>query len=829
MLTPRVFTATTFDRKPYDIDFVPTIIDGSEYYEVKSKDFHYGYMTEALVNKIFETRPGSKDRYVDSFSFETKVKDNQQYLKLKNRIILDLPSNIDEANAFRAFSFYGVKYADDVKKEPIFIRSKSGFSLSGVSSEMEFIFPNNELNCGGFYINDLNKGLTTIEIDAPNGNIQSVNIDSFSSPGNEKNDAHLSVTFEKEWGNLIINNFYIPTYPGESGYLRIKTGDQLSLVNGGINSDNQKDLDLLLLESSKSIVIHDSHLFFSQTEKYLKDRPFVGISGDGSIHLLYNDCYINGLVQNDQSLEVVAPNPKETYKRYSFFITNSTFKSPVVLSLTKDANSLLVSDTLIDNKGKETALKGDIRILGSELTGDGKKKQAITNSSIRWSKLINFGTIKYSTISNTLLENCKITNKSQGSESLIFGKKIILDVSSTKDINDFEKIILSPVTYTKGAKPLTIKIGTFFCIQNQGKLLDINVKSDFIECDNFLVSNLTSTTLNIDLNNKSPYFGGVHLYGVENVQNPGGEINLHIKANSKNGYSSINIHQLSIDSEKKGDKSPLHIGFEFGDGVLNASGARINIQSSEKSTKKDYYVVGSATNGVDLGNSEIIFLDGGSDKCSYLKAKGLLHAYSSKLHIGGTNIVNGDLTYSGNERKKALLILRNLISYSNLNIKSSTDGVFNFIDTTISNGKKIIIIEERCNLINTSIENEGKKDLELTAPRIRHSKLKNVSSLKYVDMFFASSKTCLNCLNKNSDLKLKDRIFVCPSCGFTIDRDTAAGINLREEMERYLIGIAHPEFTLVERSSVDDRSLGYLRSTFSMKQEDSINLLSNRI
>lgn len=98
----------------------------------------------------------------------------------------------------------------------------------------------------------------------------------------------------------------------------------------------------------------------------------------------------------------------------------------------------------------------------------------------------------------------------------------------------------------------------------------------------------------------------------------------------------------------------------------------------------------------------------------------------------------------------------------------------------------------------------------------------------YADMFFASSKTCLNCLNKNSDLKLSDRIFVCPTCGFTTDRDTAAAINLREEMERYLIGIAHPEFTLVERSSVDDRSLGYLRSTFSMKQEDSINLLSNR-
>ena len=77
----------------------------------------------------------------------------------------------------------------------------------------------------------------------------------------------------------------------------------------------------------------------------------------------------------------------------------------------------------------------------------------------------------------------------------------------------------------------------------------------------------------------------------------------------------------------------------------------------------------------------------------------------------------------------------------------------------------------------------------------------------YADMFFASSKTCLNCGSKNSDLKLSDRIFTCPSCGFSIDRDTAASINLREEMKRYLIGIAHPELTLVERSSADDRSL----------------------
>ena len=287
-----------------------------------------------------------------------------------------------------------------------------------------------------------------------------------------------------------------------------------------------------------------------------------------------------------------------------------------------------------------------------------------------------------------------VDDEEKEEETLIFGKKIILDVSSTKDINDFEKIILSPVTYTKGAKPLTIKIGTFFCIQNQGKLLDINVKSDFIECDNFLVSNLTSTKLNIDLNNKSPYFGGIHLYGIENFQNPGGEINLHIKANSKNGYSSINIHQLTIDSEKIGDKNPLHIGFEFGDGVLNASGARINIQSSEKSTKKNIDL-----NGVDF------FLDGG-------------------------NTVNGNLKFDGDAKHHGNLRIKELKSHSTLIFRTRNCGFFKLFDSTLNNGKKNIVFQRgETYLTNVNIENEGKSDLILGNVSIRNSKLTNISDL----------------------------------------------------------------------------------------------------
>lgn len=47
-----------------------------------------------------------------------------------------------------------------------------------------------------------------------------------------------------------------------------------------------------------------------------------------------------------------------------------------------------------------------------------------------------------------------------------------------------------------------------------------------------------------------------------------------------------------------------------------------------------------------------------------------------------------------------------------------------------------------------------------------------------VDRFYPSSKTCSCCGNVKKDLKLSDRTYVCNECGFTIDRDLNAAINL---------------------------------------------------
>ncbi|XZI46574.1 RNA-guided endonuclease InsQ/TnpB family protein [Clostridium perfringens] len=58
----------------------------------------------------------------------------------------------------------------------------------------------------------------------------------------------------------------------------------------------------------------------------------------------------------------------------------------------------------------------------------------------------------------------------------------------------------------------------------------------------------------------------------------------------------------------------------------------------------------------------------------------------------------------------------------------------------------------------------------------------NHIELRIVDRFYPSSKTCSQCGNVKKDLKLSDRIYKC-DCGFTIDRDLNASINLKNAKE----------------------------------------------
>ena len=61
------------------------------------------------------------------------------------------------------------------------------------------------------------------------------------------------------------------------------------------------------------------------------------------------------------------------------------------------------------------------------------------------------------------------------------------------------------------------------------------------------------------------------------------------------------------------------------------------------------------------------------------------------------------------------------------------------------------------------------------------------ATLTVVNRFFPSSKTCSSCGEVKATLKLNERIFQCPVCGYQADRDLNAASNLRKQAVSYTV------------------------------------------
>ncbi|MGL4880680.1 MAG: RNA-guided endonuclease InsQ/TnpB family protein [Waterburya sp.] len=96
------------------------------------------------------------------------------------------------------------------------------------------------------------------------------------------------------------------------------------------------------------------------------------------------------------------------------------------------------------------------------------------------------------------------------------------------------------------------------------------------------------------------------------------------------------------------------------------------------------------------------------------------------------------------------------------------------------------------------------------------------SKLVLVDRFFPSSQICFNCGNHRHKMPLKNRVYECPDCGYTEDRD----LNAAKNIERWFEGIHIPIRSDQTVSSteiacgVDKPLKSHLETT--MKQEVSI-------
>lgn len=425
----------------FSVDFIPTTLNDQEVYEVKKENDHYCYMTPAMVDKIFELIPGSQSsRYVDQFSFDLDNK-TSNFVKLKNKLLLDLPDNVD-ANSFASMRFSFVQYTKDVKKEPVVLKVKRQYAIENLDEDggaIELIFPDNKIECNNFKIYTENKIDQVLEINAKNGKMDAIFVNHLTrSEDIGKNDIHLSVSFKDEEGILFIQGASIPYSQDKHSYINFKTGKTFHLNDVIIQTVySTTDLSSVQFDSSKDIYVINSTVRLQNSGEPLKKGQVIGIKGDGDISISNSVCGINNLINNNGGLYVSQKKKRGEIKRFEnkVTITDSSLLSPTYISAAKN-KPLLIKQALIDNGKARITIDGNSLVFCSKIFGNNNKPITISDSSVRLSTIMDTNEIAGAIISNAEIENCLIENDKGNKRNILIGPQINAQLSQILDDED---------------------------------------------------------------------------------------------------------------------------------------------------------------------------------------------------------------------------------------------------------------------------------------------------------------------------------------------------------------------------------------------------------
>jgi len=424
----------------FRVDFVPSTLNDQEVYEVKNEHGHYCYMTPEMVDKIFELRPGGKDRYVDSFSFTLAIS-RGYFVKLKNKLLLDLPEKVD-ANSFDSMTFPFIQYTEDVKKEPVILKVQRQYHLDGLGKDggaIELILPNNKLECNNFKIYSQQKTDQILEINTKNSKMDVVFVDNLVPDNTSAKEVHLSVDFEDEGGILFVQNGSIPSFSGENGHINFKAGKNFYLNDAAVKTTGlTNDLSNVIFSSSKGIEIEKSNITLQKSGgKSTNDQ--IGIKGDGNISIHDSLCGITDLIINDGGLYVSQKKKKGEIDKYDsqVVITGSSFLSPTYISPAKK-RLLIIKETLVDNGKAKVTIDGNTLVLNSKILGNNNKPIIISTSSIRLSEIVDTNNIVEALVSNAKVENCLIENDKSNKRNILIGPQMNAQLSQILSDEDRE-------------------------------------------------------------------------------------------------------------------------------------------------------------------------------------------------------------------------------------------------------------------------------------------------------------------------------------------------------------------------------------------------------
>jgi putative transposase len=298
----------------------------------------------------------------------------------------------------------------------------------------------------------------------------------------------------------------------------------------------------------------------------------------------------------------------------------------------------------------------------------------------------------------------------------------------------------------------------------------------------------------------------------------------------KSSYKSLNLKQYSNTYKFYNNKKAKIQGVP-GKITVNGLNQFINDPNIEiangrlLNTSKGYYVAVTVYRytdqlpikkyidkeiGVDMGIKTSITLSNGEKIVTYVEETEHLKCLQRKL---------SRQKKGSNNRRKTIYSIQK--EYQK--ITDRKNDIANKIVAKILSYEKVYIQDE-----NISIWKKG-----LFGKQVQHSvlgrikaKLINNERVQILDRLAPTTKFCPKCYNINKDISLKDRMYICPICGYMEDRDIHAAKNMiimtKLIMNQIkLVPMGHRDFKPVEINTTDYRKYNNMidNKVLSMKQE----------
>ena len=254
-----------------------------------------------------------------------------------------------------------------------------------------------------------------------------------------------------------------------------------------------------------------------------------------------------------------------------------------------------------------------------------------------------------------------------------------------------------------------------------------------------------------------------------------------------------NRQVLNYISLAEKNRIPIKVAYYNPRVILEGDRLYIVVSVDEKmEPKKKIDTIKDKMIGIDININSVVtsdneFFSSATNTIKYKKAnKKLKRAQKSlsRKYLDAKKL-NKPLSESKNYIKQRKI--KNKYQRKLNNIKDAHDD--NLIKALIDKRPNKILIEDLNIKKMQSSNKEGSKYIRSGIQKNGWAKL--IKKLEYkcykvgidivkIDRYYPSSKKCHNCGTIKDNLKLSDRVFICPMCGTRINRDYNAALNIRD-------------------------------------------------